>query len=90
MGITGARETIVRQYLTRSEVAQLFEVSPATVARWTRKGMLPCVLTLGGQRRYLRGQILRLMPGSPAREENDANPAWRDVTRKPYGEEESP
>ena len=69
MGITGARETIVRQYLTRSEVAQLFEVSPATVARWTRKGKLPCVLTPGGQRRYLRAQILRLMPRSPLHEE---------------------
>jgi excisionase family DNA binding protein len=63
MGITGARGTIVRQYLTRSEVAQLFEVSPATVARWTRKGKLPFVLTLGGQRRYPRSQVTALLHG---------------------------
>jgi len=63
MGITRARGTIVRQYLTRSEVAQLFEVSPATVARWTRKGKLPFVLTPGGQRRYPRSQVAALLHG---------------------------
>lgn len=60
MGITGARVG-ARRYLTRSQVASLFEVSPATVARWTRQGKLPFVLTPGGQRRYLRAQILRLL-----------------------------
>lgn len=50
-----------RRYLTRSEVARLFEVSPATVARWTREGKLPFVLTLGGQRRYVRAEILNLL-----------------------------
>jgi excisionase family DNA binding protein len=63
MGITGARGAIARQYLTRSEVAQLFEVSPATVARWTRKGKLPFVLTPGGQRRYPRSQVTALLHG---------------------------
>jgi excisionase family DNA binding protein len=65
MGITGARGTVVRQYLTRSEVARLFEVSPATVARWTREGKLPFVLTLGGQRRYVRDQVMDLLPRMP-------------------------
>jgi excisionase family DNA binding protein len=57
----GSRGTTVRRFLTRSEVARLFEVSPATVARWTRAGKLPYVLTLGGQRRYVRDQILDLV-----------------------------
>lgn len=61
MVTTGAMGTTGRQYLTRAEVACLFEVSPATVARWTREGKLPFVLTLGGQRRYNRNQITDLM-----------------------------
>ncbi len=50
-----------RRYLTRSDVARLFEVSPGTVARWAREGKLPFVLTLGGQRRYLRDEIVDLV-----------------------------
>lgn len=53
--------TAPREYLTRSEVARLFGVSPATVARWTREGKLPFLLTLGGQRRYAREQIVDLV-----------------------------
>ena len=60
MVTTGARGA-TRQYLTRSDVARLFEVSPATVARWTREGKLPFILTLGGQRRYLVEQISDLV-----------------------------
>ena len=48
-------------YLSRAEVARLFQVSPATVARWTRQGKLPYTLTLGGRRRYPRGRILALL-----------------------------
>lgn len=62
MGSMSARGAVVRRYLTRSEVARLFEVSPATVARWTREGRLPFVLTLGGQRRYVRDQVVALLP----------------------------
>lgn len=58
---TSAREVMPRQYLTRSEVAKLFEVSPATVARWTREGKLSFILTLGGQRRYDRDDIRELL-----------------------------
>ena len=61
MVTTGARGATQRQYLTRSEVARVFEVSPATVARWTREGKLPFILTLGGQRRYLVEQISDLV-----------------------------
>lgn len=71
MGATGAqcvqtmrveaRRTAGRQYLTRADVARLFEVSPATVARWTREGKLPFVRTLGGQRRYRRERIVELI-----------------------------
>jgi excisionase family DNA binding protein len=58
MSTTGVRGAASRQYLTRSQVARLPEVSPATIARWTREGKLPFVRTLGGQRRYRRALIL--------------------------------
>jgi excisionase family DNA binding protein len=46
-----------RQYLSRGEVARLFEVSPATIARWAREGRLPHISTLGGHRRYRANEI---------------------------------
>jgi len=49
-----------KRYLSRLEVAMLFEVSPHTVYRWTREGRLPFVLTPGGRRRYPREEIQRL------------------------------
>jgi excisionase family DNA binding protein len=49
-----------RRYLSRLDVAVLFEVSPHTVYRWTREGRLPYVLTPGGRRRYPREEIQRL------------------------------
>ena len=50
-----------QHYLTRSRVAALFGVSPQSVTRWAREGRLPCVLTLGGQRRYPREAVARLL-----------------------------
>lgn len=52
---------VKRQYLSRAEVARLFDVSPATVARWAREGRLPHISTLGGHRRYRADEILLLV-----------------------------
>lgn len=49
-----------RRFLSRLEVAQLFEVSPHTVYRWTREGRLPYILTPGGRRRYPKQEIEQL------------------------------
>lgn len=46
-----------REYLTVSEVADLFHVSSKTVVRWANDGKLPYMATLGGHRRFPRGQI---------------------------------
>jgi excisionase family DNA binding protein len=47
------------------EVADLLGVSPATVGRWARDGVLkPAAYTPGGQRRYRRGDL----PGPAAQE----------------------
>jgi excisionase family DNA binding protein len=55
------------QYLTPSEVAVLLHVSPKTVSRWATQGYLPCLVTLGGHRRFRRedvDDILREMGGA--------------------------
>ena len=49
-----------KRYLSRLDVATVFDVSPHTVYRWTREGRLPYVLTPGGRRRYPREEIQRL------------------------------
>lgn len=49
-----------KRFLSRAEVAEIFEVSPNTVARWARSGKLPYVITLGGRRRYDRLEIMKL------------------------------
>ncbi len=43
-----------KKFLSRSEVAALFRVSPNTVTRWAEAGKLPYCRTLGGHRRYER------------------------------------
>lgn len=46
--------------LTRSEVAEIFQVSPSTVTRWAEAGKLPAVKTLGGHRRYEARVVMEL------------------------------
>ena len=47
--------------MSRSEVSAIFGVSRSTITRWARQGRLPCLLTLGGHRRYLVDDVLRLI-----------------------------
>ncbi len=49
------------EYLSRAQVADLFNVSPSTITRWADEGKLTCVRTLGGHRRYLTQDILDLL-----------------------------
>lgn len=46
-----------RDYLTPGEVARLLHVSPKTISRWAAQGLLPCVVTLGGHRRFRREDV---------------------------------
>lgn len=43
---------IDKQFLTPTEVAELFKVSPVTVRQWAQKGLLPAQSTAGGHRRF--------------------------------------
>lgn len=40
------------------EVAEIFRVSPATITRWARVGLLPCTRTPGGHRRFERSYVI--------------------------------
>ncbi|MDQ3896538.1 MAG: helix-turn-helix domain-containing protein [Actinomycetota bacterium] len=44
-------------YLGAGEAARRLEVSPKTVSRWADKGLIPCVTTLGGHRRFRRSTV---------------------------------
>ena len=46
-----------RPYLTPGQVAALLHVSPKTVNRWADMGLIPCVTTLGGHRRFHRDSV---------------------------------
>ncbi len=48
-----------KPYLTPSEVATLFMVSPITVRQWAQKGLLEAAVTVGGHRRFLRAEVER-------------------------------
>ena len=48
------------RYLRTTEVADILQVSPKTVARWAKDGKLPFLKTLGGHRRYPAAEIRQL------------------------------
>jgi|tagenome__1003787_1003787.scaffolds.fasta_scaffold13148773_1 excisionase family DNA binding protein len=60
-------------YLTPAEVARLLSVTPRTVSRWADQGRIAHTVTLGGHRRFLRSDIVKLLDqsrrsqGAPAR-----------------------
>lgn len=51
--------------LTPADVATLFNVSTVTVAAWADAGKLPCFKTPGGQRRFRREDVERLLGDLP-------------------------
>ncbi len=73
-----------KAFLSRSEVARLFHVSPITVARWATQGKLPYELTLGGQRRYPREGTLAIL-GDVARRARTPRPGQQPPRRPRAG-----
>jgi excisionase family DNA binding protein len=49
------------QVLRPAEVAEFFEVTTRTIRRWADAGLLPSFRTVGGQHRFMWGDV-RLMP----------------------------
>lgn len=48
------------RFLSRARVASTLGVTPSTVTRWAKTGLIPTVVTLGGHHRYYESDILRL------------------------------
>lgn len=48
------------RYLSPSEVARELHVSPKTIARWADQGLVPCIVTLGGHRRFRRKDVAEI------------------------------
>ncbi len=51
----------VEEWLRTGQVAALFRVHPRTVIRWAAAGLLPYVVTLGGQRRFPAAGVQALL-----------------------------
>lgn len=45
---------------TTHQAAKIFGVKPITVIRWIKKGVIPCMSTVGGHRRIKREDLKRL------------------------------
>lgn len=69
--MTGPRTDLARaraaldagELLRPGDVALLFRVSPKTVARWGRAGLLEAARTPGGHRRFQPGPVAELLKG---------------------------
>lgn len=48
---------ISEEYLTPGVAAHYLHVSTKTINRWANDGLIPCVVTLGGHRRFRRADI---------------------------------
>jgi len=44
-------------YVTPGEAARFLHVSPKTINRWANDGRIPCIVTLGGHRRFRREDV---------------------------------
>lgn len=51
------------ELLSTIEVGKLAGVGPTAVKRWTDQGLLPCVKTAGGHRRFERSEVRRFLDG---------------------------
>jgi excisionase family DNA binding protein len=64
--------------VSTAKAAQLLEVGPSTVKRWADDGLLPCVRTAGGHRRFRRDAIERFLAERRGVDEGLVD-AWLDV-----------
>ena len=55
------RSEPAERLMTPAEVALAFKVDPKTVTRWAKQGKLSSLRTIGGHRRYVESEVLRLL-----------------------------
>ncbi len=64
--------------LSTLKAARLLGVGPSTVKRWADEGLIPCVRTAGGHRRFHRDEIERFLAERQGVEEGPVD-IWLDV-----------
>lgn len=57
------------ELLTSRQVAEMFQVSVATVSRWARDGHVPSIRTPAGRRRFRREDVEAALALIPARDD---------------------
>lgn len=49
--------------LPPGEVAKMLGVDPKTIIRWSNKGLIPSIRTLGGHRRFRESAVRKILDG---------------------------
>ncbi|MDO8750082.1 MAG: 2-oxoacid:acceptor oxidoreductase family protein [Dehalococcoidia bacterium] len=57
---TGQAATTGQRFVSRARVAQMLGVTPSTVTRWAKLGLIPTRVTVGGHHRYYESDIQQL------------------------------
>jgi len=66
------------QTISTAKAARLLEVGPSTVKRWADDGLLPCIRTAGGHRRFRREAVDRFLAERGGVDEGLVD-VWLDV-----------
>lgn len=65
--------------MTTTEAARLLGVGPSTVKRWADEGLLPCVRTAGGHRRFVGDEVERFKQQGFGGESTHDVERWLDL-----------
>jgi excisionase family DNA binding protein len=77
-GLDAAEDHVAESgdFMTTQEVARLAGVGATAVKRWTDAGLLACVRTAGGHRRFARSEVQRFLGAQPAASEPEGREPW--------------
>ena len=64
------------EFMTTQEVARRAGVGATAVKRWTDAGLIACVRTAGGHRRFARSEVERFLGAHPAANEPAGREPW--------------
>lgn len=67
-----------KEWMTSGEVARAFDMTDAAIRRWAREGLVEAIKTPGGQYRFRRESLARLLQ---VKHPNGSPPAERKRTR---------
>lgn len=67
------------ELITTTEAARFLGVGPSTVKRWADDGLLACVRTAGGHRRFVTEEVLRFKQHGYGSESTDSIEHWLEL-----------